>query len=115
MAMRVTVGDRSSAMISGARAGSIPETRPGGRTMGKVHFEISMSLDGYVAGPNQSPDEPLGEGGEELHEWVVRLPSWQEKHGRAPDGPAGPEDELVEKSVEATGATVMGRRMFGGG
>ena len=83
--------------------------------MGKVTVEISVSLDGYVAGPNQSPDEPLGEGGEQLHEWVVAQPSWKERHGHDDAGEQGPENALTQESIERVGATVMGRGMFGGG
>jgi dihydrofolate reductase len=82
--------------------------------MGKVYADISMSLDGFVAGPNQTLEEPLGEGGERLHEWVFPLRSWRERHGLS-GGEVGPEDELVEESLRNTGATVMGRRMFSGG
>lgn len=82
--------------------------------MGKVYVDISMSLDGFVAGPNQTLEQPLGEGGEQLHEWVVSLKSWRERHGLS-GGETGPDSELVEESVRNTGATVMGRRMFSGG
>jgi dihydrofolate reductase len=82
--------------------------------MGKVVAEISTSLDGYVAGPNPTLENPLGEGGEQLHEWAVRLKSWRETHG-LPDGESGPDDELLAESVTATGAVVMGRQMFSGG
>jgi dihydrofolate reductase len=82
--------------------------------MSKLRMQISMSLDGYVAGPNQSIDNPLGERGEELHEWVVALATWRERHGRA----GGEENESTKVMEEATaniGATIMGRNMFGGG
>jgi len=82
--------------------------------MGKVVAEISTSLDGYVAGPNPTLENPLGEGGDQLHEWAVRLKSWRETHG-LPDGESGPDDELLAESVAATGAVVMGRQMFSGG
>src|SRR5438105_10320531 len=82
--------------------------------MGKVFAEISMSLDGYVAGPNPTLEQPLGEGGDQLHEWAVRLKSWREAHG-LPGGETGPDDDLVAESLPATGAVVMGRRMFSGG
>jgi dihydrofolate reductase len=82
--------------------------------MGKVFAEISTSLDGYVAGPNPTLENPLGEGGEQLHEWAVRLKSWRKPHG-LPDGESGPDDELLAESVAATGAVVMGRQMFSGG
>ncbi len=82
--------------------------------MGKIVAEISVSLDGYVAGPNPTLENPLGEGGEQLHEWVFPLKSWREPHG-LPGGETGPDDELLAESVRATGAVVMGRQMFSGG
>jgi dihydrofolate reductase len=82
--------------------------------MGKLRFEISISLDGYVAGPNQSEEHPLGEGGEELHEWVVKLAAWREPHGRE-GGEVNASTPLVEESLSGVGAGVMGRNMFGGG
>src|SRR6266487_1513118 len=82
--------------------------------MGKIVAEISVSLDGYVAGPNPTLENPLGEGGDQLHEWAFPLKSWREPHG-LPGGETGPDDELVAESLRATGAVVMGRRMFSGG
>jgi dihydrofolate reductase len=79
-----------------------------------VFVDISTSLDGFVAGPNQTLDEPLGEGGERLHEWVVGLASWRERHGRA-GGETNVDSDVVEESIASTGAVVMGRRMFSGG
>ena len=79
-----------------------------------VFLDISMSLDGYVAGPNQTLEEPLGKGGEQLHEWVFRLAAWREPHGLE-GGEHGPDGELVRASVRRTGAVIMGRRMFSGG
>ena len=49
--------------------------------MSRLRCHISISLDGYVAGPNQSEENPLGEGGERLHDWVVPLAAWREAHG----------------------------------
>ena len=49
--------------------------------MSKLRCQISISLDGFVAGPNQSKEEPLGEGGEQLHEWVFPLAAWREPTG----------------------------------
>jgi len=82
--------------------------------MGKLTFEISMSVDGFVAGPNQTLDEPLGQGGEGLHEWVIALASWRERHGLS-GGETNADSEVVEESLRNNGATVMGRRMFSGG
>lgn len=82
--------------------------------MGKLRFEISISLDGYVAGPDQSLDEPLGRGGEDLHEWVFGLASWRRAHGQA-GGEVTASSALLEQRVENLGAYIMGRNMFGGG
>ena len=82
--------------------------------MGKVVAEISLSLDGYVAGPNATLEKPLGEGGDQLHEWAIPLKSWREPHGLS-GGETGPDDELVAENLRANGAVVMGRRMFSGG
>ena len=79
-----------------------------------VICDISVSLDGFVAGPNQTLEQPLGEGGEDLHEWVVRLKSWRERHGME-GGETGPDEEVIEESVERAGTTIMGRRMFSSG
>jgi dihydrofolate reductase len=79
--------------------------------MSKVTADISMSLDGFVAGPNDSVDNGLGDRGEQLHEWVVQLRSWRQAHGYE-GGETGPVDDRFAASVEASGAIVMGRRMF---
>jgi dihydrofolate reductase len=82
--------------------------------MSKLRFEISISTDGFVAGPNQSEEHPLGEGGEGLHEWVVKLEAWRSSHGRS-GGEVNPSSAIVEEAMENVGAVVMGRNMFGGG
>jgi dihydrofolate reductase len=80
--------------------------------MSIVTCHISISLDGYVAGPNQSLDNPLGEGGERLHEWAVKDAAWRERHGEA-GGARGPDSEVVEEVTRNVGAYVMGRNMYG--
>jgi dihydrofolate reductase len=82
--------------------------------MTKLRFEISISVDGFVAGPNQSEEHPLGEGGEGLHEWVIKLEAWRKPHGRE-GGEVNASSEIVEEYDENLGAVVMGRNMFGGG
>jgi dihydrofolate reductase len=82
--------------------------------MTKVSAEISVSLDGYVAGPNQTLEQPLGEGGEQLHEWLTGLKSFRERHGLE-GGEDNAVSRMVAETVAATGAVVMGRRMFSGG
>ena len=82
--------------------------------MGKVVVDISMSLDGFVAGPNPTLEEPLGEKGEELHEWVVRTNYWRERHGLE-GGEEDEESEVIREASSSVGASVMGRKMFSGG
>lgn len=82
--------------------------------MSRLRLWIAMSLDGYVAGPRQDVDNPLGVGGMQLHEWVFPLAVW-----RGPQGLEGGEvnesTPVVMASTANIGATVMGRNMFGGG
>jgi dihydrofolate reductase len=79
----------------------------------RLRFNISMSLDGFIAGPNQSEEDPLGKGGMQLHEWAFGLAAWREPHGQE-GGEVTASTEVVEQSLENLGATVMGRNMFGG-
>ncbi|HZD72473.1 MAG TPA: dihydrofolate reductase family protein [Actinomycetota bacterium] len=82
--------------------------------MGRVRVDISMSLDGFVAGPNQSLEEPLGHGGERLHEWAFAAAAWRERHGLS-GGEHNLDSEVVDETIRNTGATIMGRKMFSGG
>ncbi|MDR6976502.1 dihydrofolate reductase [Streptomyces sp. 3330] len=69
--------------------------------MGKVVLDVSVSLDGFTAGPDVRPEEPMGDGGERLHEWM------------AGEGPYGAVDAGVREEVDArVGAVVLGRRTF---
>src|SRR3954449_779272 len=79
--------------------------------MSNVTCHIAISLDGYVAGPNQSTDDPIGEGGMRLHEWVVQTDAWREQHGQE-GGERNPSSDVVEEVVENVGAYIMGRNMF---
>jgi dihydrofolate reductase len=82
--------------------------------MGTFFLDISISLDGYVAGPNATLDEPLGRGGEQLHQWLFATKAWREPHG-AEGGEEGVDSEIVAATIDNVGATIMGRRMFSGG
>lgn len=70
-----------------------------------------MSLDGFIAGPNDGPELPLGDGGERLHEWVYDLASWRERHGLA-GGQTNGDAEILDEAFATTGAVILGRRMF---
>src|SRR3981081_906367 len=80
--------------------------------MSKLRCHISISLDGFVAGPNQSEENPLGERGERLHDWVVSLAAWRELHGEQ-GGEVNESTRIMEETLENVGAGVMGRNMFG--
>lgn len=81
--------------------------------MSKLRLRISVSLDGFVAGPDQSVANPLGVGGEGLHEWVVPLAAWRGAHGMS-GGAVNESSRVVEEEIRNIGATIMGRNMFGG-
>ena len=80
--------------------------------MSKLRLSITMSLDGYVAGPDQSQENPLGIGGMELHEWVFPLTAFREMHG-GEGGEVNASSAVVEERRANIGATIMGRNMFG--
>jgi dihydrofolate reductase len=80
--------------------------------MSKVTSHISVSLDGYAAGPNLTMEEPLGEGGERLHEWVLVTEGWRRQHGYE-GGERNVDSKVAEQMTEGIGATIMGRKMFG--
>src|SRR5438309_7440797 len=82
--------------------------------MSMITCHISMSLDGFVAGPNQGIDNPIGEGGMRLHEWVFPTASWRGQHGME-GGEHSADSAVADEVVEEVGAYVMGRNMFGGG
>jgi dihydrofolate reductase len=82
--------------------------------MASLFSTISISLDGYVAGPEPTLDEPLGRRGEQLHEWGVAAAAWREAHGRQ-GGEENADNEVIRETQGAQGATIMGRRMFSGG
>jgi dihydrofolate reductase len=82
--------------------------------MSKTWIQISVSVDGYAAGPDQSVENPLGVRGEELHEWVVALEPWRRAHG-LDGGEVNASTAVQEEAQSNLGATIMGRNMFGGG
>jgi dihydrofolate reductase len=79
----------------------------------KLRLKISMSLDGFVAGPNQSVDNPLGVGGMRLHEWAFQLGAFRKMQGRE-GGEVNESTVIIEEMFANVGASVMGRNMFGG-
>lgn len=79
--------------------------------MGIVAVDISMSLDGYIAGPNDTPEQGLGERGERLHEWIYEPAAWRSRHG-LPDETTDSISEQLDEAYANTGAMIIGRRMF---
>ena len=79
--------------------------------MSLVTCQITISLDGYAAGPNQSRENPLGEGAERLHEWAIKTDAWREQHGLA-GGERDADSEVAEEVTRNVGAVIMGRNMF---
>jgi dihydrofolate reductase len=100
-------------MISPSRSSLLCKHDNRGDDMARLRFQISMSLDGFIAGPNQSTENPLGEGGMQLHQWAFALAAWREPHGQE-GGEVNASTDVIEESLENVGATVMGRNMFGG-
>lgn len=82
--------------------------------MGKLTADMSMSLDGFITGPDDGLEKPLGEGGERLHEWVYGLKSWREPHGHE-GGETGRDADVLGEAFGNLGAALMGRRMFDAG
>jgi dihydrofolate reductase len=80
--------------------------------MSKVRVHIAVSADGYVAGPNQSEENPLGEGGEQIHDWMLALKAWREPHGRE-GGEVNASSTVLEQANDNVGAEIMGRGKFG--
>lgn len=83
-----------------------------GAEMSRLRLSITMSLDGYVAGPDQTEENPLGLGGMELHEWFFPLKAFREMHGDD-GGEVNASSDVVEQRRANIGATIMGRNMFG--
>ena len=80
--------------------------------MSRLRLSITMSLDGYVGGPDQSEEHPLGVGGMQLHEWAFPLKAFREMHGER-GGEINASTAVVEERLANIGATIMGRNMFG--
>lgn len=81
--------------------------------MTKLRLHLAISLDGYVAGPDQSEENPLGVGGMQLHEWLFPLAAFNHMHGRGEEGEVNASTPVVEGWTENVGAVIMGRNMFG--
>jgi dihydrofolate reductase len=74
---------------------------------------FSISLDGYGAGPNQSLDEPLGQGGMALHDWFRATRTFKAMVTGESGGETGPDDAFAAQGMDNLGAWILGRNMFG--
>ena len=74
---------------------------------------FTVSADGFGAGPDQTREQPLGQGGEELHGWLVLTRTFQHSVQRREGGTTGIDDDFAARSFENVGAWIMGRNMFG--
>src|SRR5947199_374932 len=100
-------------MTSDALGGPTSMSTEGG-SMSKLKLNIAMSIDGFVAGPDQSPDHPLGVGGEQLHDWLVPLKAFREGHGEE-GGEVNASAAFAEDILGGAGTTIMGPILLGGG
>lgn len=81
--------------------------------MTKIRVDnFTISIDGYSAGPHQSLENPLGEGGEKLHQWLASTKTFQQQVLGKSEGTTGVDNEFAEKGFENIGAWIMGRNMF---
>ncbi len=81
--------------------------------MNTVTCHISISVDGFVAGANQTAEDPLGQGGERLHEWAFATDSWRRRHG-LDEGERTTSSDVIDEVSTGVGAVIMGRKMFAG-
>jgi dihydrofolate reductase len=81
--------------------------------MSRLRCHISISADGFVAGPDQSEENPIGVGGLRLHDWAISLAAWREAHDDSQGGEVNESTRIIEETLENIGAGVMGRNMFG--
>jgi dihydrofolate reductase len=80
--------------------------------MSKIFFDVGLSLDGFLAGNNRGPDNPLGDNGTTIHEWMFRQKAFHRTHNMEGGEEDGPDGKLIENIVARIGSNIMGKRMF---
>lgn len=80
--------------------------------MGKVFFSVAISLDGYMAGENRGPQNPLGDGGLNLHQWMFKQDAFLKSIKSGEGGKDTVDNQILEKLFNRIGANILGKRMF---
>ena len=80
--------------------------------MSKVFFSVGTSLDGFLAGPNRGPTNPLGDHGLEIHQWLFQQRAFRQSHSLGEGGETGQDNRIMEALLKRIGATIIGKRMF---
>ena len=80
--------------------------------MSKVFFDTGLSLDGYMAGENRGPDNPLGDRGTQIHQWMYRQSAFWKNFGMERGKTDNPDNTHIAKTFERSGAVIMGKRLF---
>lgn len=80
--------------------------------MASVFIHLGMTLDGYIAGPNRGPKNPLGDGGQSIHAWMFKQRAFQQHLKLDGDGETGADNRILEQTIGRIGANIMGKRMF---
>lgn len=77
-----------------------------------MFVSVGMSLDGFIAGPNRGPKNPLGDGGTAIHKWAFLQESFRRSLGLGGGGEVGSDNRVIDEMLARTGAHIMGKRMF---
>jgi len=83
--------------------------------MSKIFFSVGISLDGFLAGPNAGPKNPMGDGGTTIHMWLYNLARFRKELNIGEGGETGRDNDMIGETIERTGASIMGKRMFNEG
>jgi dihydrofolate reductase len=80
--------------------------------MSKIFFDSGISLDGYMAGDNRSPQNPMGGVSAQIHNWMFNQKAFWEHLGMDGGNEDGPDGKFIRETIARTGAYIMGKRMF---
>src|SRR5688572_14126588 len=80
--------------------------------MSKIFFSVGISMDGFIAGLNGGPKNPLGDGGTEIHKWLYNQKAFLELLELGEGGETGKDNDIVNEIINRSGASIMGKRMF---